>query len=538
MRRRCTAFFISIFTALLLLAFSAPAGAAPSFGSLGSLGSSASGSSDDSESYVAIDPTSGTLIASSGFDVTRDGFSFENWGGPSPEHRRGLTPTVMQSLYGDRICARIDAGGCVLTATGEALQADLDDAWSGGHCFGFAALAGLFATDQLDKATTLPSGGEVFDERPSDRLDGLISRYASTQISPPTSDAATAAPVADILGRLEAAWARGDNYVLTLFGDIGGHAITPIALRDLGGGRTGIVVYDNNYPGVEKMVVADAGADRWYYTTALNPADRSYLFVGSPDNPMRLVELPQTNAVHECPICHDAGDDSVLVMIKDNAENRDGTILGWDLDITAPDGSEIEGVDQLQSVNNQQTHLFRVPAGVAFEMTVGDVPVGRSADLDISLYGDGWINEVDGLVLPPGATATVNVDQSQRKLDLQGNFAITPTLMLATEQADWSVAARGTGLRILPGTTLSVERDTDGDFVYALDGVGLPAAMTFDVRRRDGAGDQNVTTGAPVSIPVHSSASVAAHEWNGTSPLDVRVVGNGAERTYPMVPRP
>ena len=109
-------------------------------------------------------------------------------------------------------------------------------------------------------------------------------------------------------------------------------------------------------------------------------------------------------------------------------------------------------------------------------------------------------------------------------------------MKLASEQANWSVAAQGTGLRLLPGTTLSVERETDGDYVYALDGIGVPGSLTLDVRHRDAVRDRNVTTGGPVSIPVNSSASVAAHALDGASPLTVRVAGNGVDRVYPMVP--
>lgn len=531
MRRLWTA----VFTAVLLLAFSTTAGAAPlssAFGSSGSLGSS-----DSSESYDPVDPTSGTLIATSGFDVKRDGFSFANWGSVDENHRRGLTPSMMQTLYGDRICARLDNGGCVLTATGQALQADMDENAGGGHCFGFAALAGLFATGQLDKADYLPAGLNVYEAPPSDLLDGLITRYASTQYSPPTDSARAAFPVVGILEELEAAWSRGENYLLGIFQDgVGGHAVTPIASRDLGDGRIGIVVYDNNFPGVENMIVADPAADRWYYTTSLVPAESKYRFIGSPDNPMHLFQLPQTTGVHECLICKDEGDDSVLVVVKDNAKNHDGTIVDWDFDITGPGGGEVDGLEQVKIFDNRNTNTFRVPAGVAFEMSLDGVPAGRTADVDISLYGDGWINEIDDIKLSPGARTSVKVDQDQRKLSLSSNFLVEPTLRLASEQADWSVAAVGTGLRVLPGSTLSVERQTDGDYVYALGGIGLPGSLKLDVRHRDAVRDRNMTTGGPVSIPVNSSASVAAHAWNGEAPLTVRVAGNGVDRTYPMVP--
>ncbi|MBP0078317.1 hypothetical protein MWT96_02375 [Prescottella equi] len=530
----------AVFTAVLSLsAFATTAGAAPPasvLGSSGSLGSSL-GSSESSESYEPVDPTAGTLIATSGFDVKRDGFSFANWGSADATHRRGLTPSMMQTLYGDRICARIVDDGCVLTATGQALQADMNENAGGGHCFGFAALAGLFATGQLDKADYLPAGLSVYEAPPSDLLDGLITRYASTQYSPPTNSARAAFPVAGIVEELEAAWDRGENYLLAIVQEgVGGHAVTPIAVRDLGDGRIGIVVYDNNFPGVENMIVANPGADTWYYTTALVPAESKYRFIGSPDNPMNLFQLPQTPAVHECLICKDEGDDSVLVVVKDNAKNRDGTIIDWDFDITAPGGGEIEGLEQVEIFDNRNTNTFRVPAGVAFEMALDGVPAGPAADVDVSLYGDGWINEIDDIELSPGARTSVKVDQDQRKLDLSSNSVLAPTLRLASEQANWSVAAVGTGLRVLPGSTLSVARETDGDYVYALRGVGLPGSLKLDVRHRDGVRDRDVTTGGPVSIPVDSSASVAAHVWNGETPLTVRVEGNGVDRTYPMVP--
>lgn len=486
---------------------------------------------------MAVDPTTGTLIATSGFVVARDGFSYENWGGPDADHRRSVTPEIMQSLYGDRICARITGGECVLSATGEVLQQDLNDNVAGGHCYGFAAMSGLFATEILNKSEYLSPGPNVFDDAPSDKFDGLISRYASTQFSTPTSAGHTEQSVSETLEKLKAAWAIDESYLLAFQGTIGGHAVTPIALRDIGKGRTGIVVYDNNFPGVEKMIVTDAGANKWYYTTSLNPSDKSYLFVGSPENELMLGDLEATTKIQDCPTCRDSGDDSVLVLVKDNAENADGTIIDWNLQITAPDGEPVAGIEKRDSISEQQAKLFSVPAGVAFEMKIDGVPAGRAADIDISLYGDGWINEIDNIALLPGGTVSVGVDKTQRKLSLRGTLPLEPELSLANEQADWSVSALGTGLRLLPGSTLTVQRDTDGDFAYALDGEGLPGSLSLDVRRRDKVADQHLVTNGPVSIPAGSEASVAVNAWNGVSPLSVRVEGVGVSEVYPMVPR-
>ena len=525
------------------------ASAAPSTGSLG-IGSLGSGSidsgsvgsfwgslaPDDEQSYDEVDPASGTLIADSGFRVDRDGFKYRNWGAPSAEHPRGLTPELMQSLYGDKVCARVVTGECALSATGQALQADLNDFLTGGHCYGFAAASGQFETGVIAKSDYLRPATTVFENDPTDKLDGLISRYASTQFSSPTTDGTVRYSVSETLDRLTAAWGQDENYILSVFGTVGGHAITPIALRDLGNGKTGIVVYDNNFPGVEKMVVADRAANTWYYTALLNPSTPAYLFVGSPANQMELSELKPSAQPQECPTCVD-GDESVLVLVKDNAENPDGTMIDWDFDVQAPGGGAIDGLESRPLVNTQKAALFSVPAEKAFEIKLKGAPAGLTADIDISLYGDGWVNEIDNIALQPGSRATVGVDQSQRKLTLSGTTVFEPLLMLAAEQANWSVSTGGADLRLQPGTTLSVERDADGDVVYGLAGLGAPASMLIAVKRSDSVGDQVVSTNDPVAIPVNAEASIAANGWNGASPLTVRVVGAGVDESYPMSPR-
>lgn len=529
MRKR----YFSLLVAALLLAFPVSAGAAPII-ELPDTGSLEQPEPGPSGSYVAVDPTSGTLIADSGFQVKRDGFSFANWGEPDALHRRSMTPATMQSLYGDRICARIVDGACILSATGEVLEQDSNESSNGGHCFGMAAVAGLFATGQLDKTGYVPAGQNLYDVGPSDQLDGLISRYYNTQSALPTANTSTRSSVASTLDQIRAAWQRGDQLLLGIYGEVGGHGITPIALRDLGQGKTGIVVYDNNFPGEEKMMVADAEADTWYYTTALNPTDESYLFVGSPSNQMILFPLSQMTGIHECPTCHDVGDESVLVLVKDKTENPDGTANDWTLGITTPDGRRVAGIEKLEYTNTQRAELYRVPAGAAFKLSIGGVPLGQAANIDVSILGDGWINEVDNLALLPGAIASMTVDDNQRRLSVSSNYPVTPRLTVAGEEADWSVSAKATGLDLLPGSTVSVGRDTDGDYTFGLAGIGLPGSVKVDVKRSDTTADHVATTGGPVTIPVGATGSVAAETWDGSTPLTFRVTDGGAGQTYPM----
>ncbi|QBJ96470.1 hypothetical protein ERC79_11265 [Rhodococcus sp. ABRD24] len=539
--------FLSAFVASIFLAFPMTAGAAPLTGSLGSgsfdsgslsgsLGSSGFWGSlapDENQTYEELDPTSGTLIATNGFQVGRDGFKFENWSDPTPEHPRGLTPQSMQTLYGDEICARVVNGECALTATGQALQADLDDFLSGGHCYGFATASGLFATGVVVKGDYLGPGTTVFENDPTDRLDGLISRYAVTQFSSPTTDGTTKNSVSETLGKLRAAWARGDDYVLGVYGEPGGHALTPIALRDLGKGKTGIVVYDNNFPGVEKMVVTDPGANTWYYTAMLNPSTPAYLFVGSPENRMDLAELKPSTQVQECPTCVD-GDASVLVLVKDNSTNADGTVVDSDFEVQRPGGGDVPGLEVRPLLNNTRAALLSVPAATAFEINLVGATAGATADFDISLYGEGWFNEMDSIALRPGDSATVSVDQSQRKLSLTGSTVLEPETLFAAEQADWSVSTKSRGLRLQPGSTLSVERDANGDLVYGLVGGAESGSLLMGVKRTDAVGDRVVKTNGPVALPAGAEASVPVNVWDGVSPLAVRVLGVGVDVLYPM----
>lgn len=526
MRKR----YISMLVAAILLAFPVSAGAAPLI-DLPDTGSLEQPEQPENPgSYVALDPTSGTLIADSGFEAKRDGFSFANWGPPDESHRRSMTPAAMQSLYGDRICARIVDGACVLTATGEVLERDSNEGSDGGHCFGMAAVAGLFYTGGLDKSGYVPAGQSLYDVGPSDQLDGLISRYFNSQGALPTAGASTKSSVADTLTKIQSAWAAGDDYLLAIMSDTGGHAITPTALRDLGDGRIGIVVYDNNYPGEEKMVVTDPGANTWYYTTALNPAEPSALYLGSPTNPMILFPLSQMTQVHECPVCHDVGDDSVLILVKDTAAKPAADAADWDLTITRPGGGPVAGLERLDYSNTRRSELYRVPVATAFELTIGGVPIGPAADVDVSIIGDGWINEVDDLVILPAATATVSVDKDQRRVALASSFPVSPRLTVASEEADWSVAAEGTGLNLLPGSTVSVGRDTDGDYTFGLTGISLPGSLHVDVKRSDTIADHIARTNGAVTIPVGATGSVAAETWDGTTPLTFRV----GSQNHPM----
>lgn len=545
--------YLSIVLALILVT-PAAASASPltdlASGSLsGSLtsGSTSLSSGSDSDSgwgslqaepnYDPVDPASGRLIASTGFEVQRDGFSFDNWGPGDEEHRRSLTPAAMQSLFGDDICARIVNGECVLSAPGAALHSAANEMVSGGHCYGMAALAGLFHTGGLDKADYLPPGQTVFEAQPSDELDRLISRYWAAQLSDPSNAATTKNSVAQTVRKLLTAWGSGDNVILSFFDAEGrrGHAVTPIALRDLGAGRTGIVVYDNNYPGQEKIFVTNPATDSWYYTTATNPSEPVNMYVGSPANRLMLTPLQATTRIHDCPVCADVGDDSVTVLVKRAPGEGDETGSEPAFRLTTPAGDPVPGLKPLDFISETDNFVAVVPAEVAFDITIDSAGSGSADVWDVTLFGDGWTNEVDGIYLESGDTATVSVSADQRELSLRSSAPLEPLLAIAEEQGDWSVEAVARDLSLLPGMSASVWRGIDGDFVFSLAGAGPDGVTGIDIRRRDVERDYHLRSDGPVTIPVGASVSFAAGMWDGRAELIARVEGVGGIREYLFV---
>src|SRR6185295_18064906 len=96
---------------------------------------------------------------------------------------------------------------------------------------------------------------------------------------------------------------RKETYTLGIYGQEGGHAITPFAVEDLGAGRYKIHVYDNNQPGVDNVVEVDTGADTWRYAgAALNPGEQSKLWQGQGGS-LDLTPLSLRFQPLVCPFC-------------------------------------------------------------------------------------------------------------------------------------------------------------------------------------------------------------------------------------------
>lgn len=487
--------------------------------------------------YVAVSPTAGTLIADNDFEVKRDGFSFANWGGSDRQHA-GLevTTEVTRRILGDDVCARIVNGRCHLSAAAEVMQDQFNSVIDGGHCLGMASVSALAERGMLSRplipGATAPT---VYGLPVSRALDALIAQYAASQIVEPVATEIRAGSVREVLSELEAAWAAGTNYVLAVQGDIGGHAVVPIALRDLGAGRTGIVVYDNNYPGEQKVIVANSERNTWYYTTALNPADRSYLFGASPQYPLELVPLDVLTRQGECPICKDVGDDDVIVTLADStAASADEAATEWDVRVTAPDGSPIRGAASVPAVTNDSSETVRLPGNRPFVITMSGVRSG-SAMVDVGTFGDGWISQIKGVQIPAGATVRLSVNADGTRTELTSTALGSEVQMnLGTEGTQRSTIARVAGLQVRAGMPIVGERRPGGLFRFTVDDILPNDGIRMRVKRTDDSADAVAMTTEPLVIPGRSVISIPTENWNPAQPLRVRIVSPLSTRDVPL----
>ena len=100
--------------------------------------------------------------------------------------------------------------------------------------------------------------------------------------------------------------ARRESYTLAIIkaDGTGGHAITPFAVEDKGGGRMKILVYDNNFPGVVRAVEVNTTANTWHYVGGINPSDTGEIYDGNAQTKSMLL-FPTTpgEGTQPCPFC-------------------------------------------------------------------------------------------------------------------------------------------------------------------------------------------------------------------------------------------
>jgi hypothetical protein len=416
----------------------------------------------------------GSVVASSGFNPARDGFSFQNYGFIAGQQ---LTPTVLQQMFGSSVCAHGSGGSCALYPAVAQWAAAMEEGMVGGHCYGFSMLALRFFSHDLNPRSY--GAATTYGLQFTAAIESEIAANFAEQATLGPARAARPERASEAIATLTAALKsqHGPFYTLGIYsGPAGaqgreGHAITPIAISDLGGGKYQILVYDNNYPGATRAVDVDTDQQTWSYATQTNPESGQPVKWSGQGTSNELTLIP-VSAVEQHQNFNTA---------TGAGEGVDTIALGGDPDrhahllITAAGGrklgfengrlvNQIPGARVIYPFANQITlahpePIYLVPGDRKLNVSVAGGDPNGAATAKVLVAGPGFGTTVSDLVPSTSARESVQIAPggSHVSLTLTGRRPTTaPTVQLARNQARGGSTVTVAPHSLSTGNTLTV----------------------------------------------------------------------------------
>lgn len=238
----------------------------------------------------------GKVLASIAFDPKINGFSFQNYGNDDHDLSADLHTDDLLRMFGSKAVCKSGstAANCVVNASARQWREEMITAMGGGHCEGMAVACLRFTYGMPFKNRTSPGDFLVgartpFDLKRDNSMLNYIAYYWTTQVlwEPRQYRNKTMAlgPVAVVKALIDGMNANTDTFTLAIFNYVNGkykdgHAVTPFAIEDAGTYYK-ILVYDNNRPGMTKVITVEKGGKQvWRYVTAANPKDAESGYIG------------------------------------------------------------------------------------------------------------------------------------------------------------------------------------------------------------------------------------------------------------------
>ena len=348
-----------------------------------------------------------------------------------------LTPTELANIFGTQVCANGDASNCDLIAPAKAYLQEENQGMNGGHCFGFSVTA-LRIYSGNTKASDLGSASDTYGLPVKDntQLQTTIAQNFIGQSLPLEQPGIIKGTPNDVLNKLiQVLKDKSEYYTIGIFkrDGGGGHAVTPYAVVEKGGGKRGVLIYDNNFPGVTREIDWDSGANTWSYDGGPNPSDLSEHYEGdAKTQSLQLMPIKPIEQQQPCPFCNGenvgAGPKtgSVLgsaqqyneitllgnpgnhahVVLSDKQGNQTGFINGQEV-------NDIPGVKIVQNYADQTwaeapEPQYDVPVKTEVNVSIDGSDLKRPDTETIDLIGPGDYNEVQDIKLQPGQKDTID----------------------------------------------------------------------------------------------------------------------------------
>ena len=501
--------------------------------------------------------TSGTYVSDLGFRPEVNGFGFPNYGGDAGAIN--LVPNDVQRMFGDQACVTIQDGQCILTPPGEQWLQQINGAMNGGHCEGMAVLSNLFYIGQVDPKNFGAASVPALQIAGNEPLQREIAYWFTTQATQPARSGIVAQTPSGVVNTLMTAFAAGatgsDQYAVGIYkrDRTGGHAITPYAVEDRGGGIYWIMVYDNNYPGQARAVEVDTNTDTWNYVGSTNPAESEGRYEGdATTTTLELAPIGPRLGQQACPFCQPAAAARVGGALMRQAVPQPQYNEIWltgdaDLLITDAKGRSVgfkngvfvnEITGSLANSNKFGVNVwaenaepvYYIPTDIDFTISIDGSRLTEPANSTVTMIGPGYALEVSDIILEPGQVDTLDVAPNGSLLSYRTESGETPFMLVAveTDAADYQFGVYGE--KMAAGEALNLSLDTKQG-TLSIDTIDNTEAGSYslEVARYDDKGEQ-VFGATGVAMAANDVLYIDYLKWPGNGKpmaLDVDHGGDG-----------
>ncbi len=367
----------------------------------------------------------GTVIADSGFRPYPHGFPVPNWGsdksfvenamvfggatrvtleqlqkgqvaGPAP-----LNALALRRTLGDGVCRNAKSidpktGDCDLILGAELLAQMVETSALGGHCFGIAAAAAALYNGQLpaNQVGASSLGLNALNPMGNPATQTITRLFATQYLDPKVLPDAIAgqSPTKLVRTLIQTLPSGTVPFVLTVFGGVGGHAITPYAVLDRGNGLYDIAVYDNNFPLRALAVTVDTTTDSFVYTSATDPNSPSYTWSTANESTISLVEIDDLLGQQPCPVCRGKDQGTMLAfssISQVNAETVDISLLDLEGQPLAPSLYRVVSTLNPPTEEARNIPVIFVNPGVEFLVAIDVRQLSGSQSFEVYALSNG-----------------------------------------------------------------------------------------------------------------------------------------------------
>ncbi len=501
----------------------------------------------------------GNFEAFNNFRANPDGYEFKNWGGSTYDDSTDFDVATMVRMFGVGVCQNgTTEANCVLSAAARTWRESELASWRGGHCYGLAASSQLFFAG-LDSQSKYQAGATSTYGLNSDAaVRAHISEMASSQ-NLVLADGSASGYIKDkkpseVLGLIRTGLRDKptDPYVLAFFQSdangafTAGHAVTPFAIANKGGGVYWLHIYDNNWPKDDRYIVFDTTNETWLYGFgATNPAEPVGAWRG--DANTQSLQLRPTSA-HKlsgwyCDYCFNRSlnaNSPLKVSIAPTVQFRligAGSLLvrdqqdkaiGWDADakkyVNDIVGAELQ--NRADGGGTGNTSIIRLPlqnVSAPYKVYANGDSLTQTVAINLMMIGPGYTVDVKNIALTPNQRLFMTFRPDGRQITFNANNSglFTPTIRLAT---DLATSGNGYvfdvgGITLAPSKTVTVSLDLENNALRFTDNSDQADALHINLLRITPKGQEQRYETNAVTLTIHTEGAMNFGNWDGSGPM-------------------